>query len=187
MQYFIDVLPEACVVFTSLPNKNFDTGTDAKWLNDNIKIAIVSFLGLQPGKEFDAVVQKVDNHKYRRMVIPSFSQTDLHAGKSIEQAPLALSAFNLREEDFKLLPIGMQDPLGKTGLISFCFFFKKSALQEQPTKMIACSNCDNQVQIPVSGYFQFSCPQCGSKHEFENGKEMSIKSQDKKKQWWKFW
>jgi len=38
MNFFEDTFPELCVLCTSLSKADFDTGEDAKWLDNSIKI-----------------------------------------------------------------------------------------------------------------------------------------------------
>lgn len=113
--------PQRCAICTSLT----DSAIDAKWVHALLCLAVGTILELKQRTEIEETLEKWKSAGFRFHVVTGVSDDDLMSGDVDENAALAaftgLTTANSRS-DACLMP----DPFGRTGMVRFCFFFKKS-------------------------------------------------------------
>ncbi len=114
---FIDETPRFCAIRTSLSISRIDP----EWVRNVLLLVLGTLLQYSDINQVRNLLGKMENEGFRFITICDTPEFDILSGNGDEDTRLISPQAASHP---RCVPIVMQDPLGQTGLIRFCFFFK---------------------------------------------------------------
>jgi hypothetical protein len=114
---FHDEYPQFCAIRTSLQTSQIEP----TWVRNVLCLVLGTHLNYNDINQVKGILGKMEAQGFRFVTIGNTPESDIISGSGDEDMKLVS---NQAANHPRCVPIVMPDPLGKSGLIRFCFFFK---------------------------------------------------------------
>ncbi len=114
---FTDETPQFCAIRTSLSTWQID----ANWVRNILLLVIGTHLNHTDLNQTRGILSRMEARGFRFITVADTPQSDIISGYGDDDTRwVNKDAASLT----RCVPLIMQDPLGKTDLVRFCFFFQ---------------------------------------------------------------